>query len=208
MRKVHDVDVAPEHRCIGYQSTVASPVDRLRAHDRRASPGSLLQHLVEGIPERRTSHVVCVAAKRFVAQRCVRRTRKRFAPATEPRFPAVSDPRLRNPAFHRLAGEVRVPAGTRSGSHIDQQFEISAPDKIGELLLRQRAVPEGQQFDTDHLLNPARQPMPRPAPGRRSSGNPILRTPPGRRHDQLRPRGGCGFANTRSLRLPTRRPRR
>ena len=140
MAEMDNVDVPPELGGIRNQSTVASPIDRLRAHDRSSSPAGFVQDAVEHGPEDRHEHVIGVAPERRVTKRQVGRLGVGLTPTTRAGVPRRRRSRRRAATAPGLLGPRGVGGGNPAPADIDELLHLRPEQQVTQLLLRQGAV--------------------------------------------------------------------
>src|SRR5439155_7544922 len=106
------------------QSSVASPPERLSAHERGARFAREAGKAFVAARDLRAAHVVGVAAERGDPQRVVRRIRAGLATAAELRKMNIGDADFAKCCFERHGSEVRVPPGSGEEPYVRESSDV------------------------------------------------------------------------------------
>jgi hypothetical protein len=125
------------------KAAVATPRNRLGAHDDRSSISRERNDALNGRFEFGSLHVVGVSAERIVFPRAVDRVLARMAQTAEAGFVLVRNSVNRKRSGHYVPIVLRVPPGLRDRSDIHQIVHAVGAKHRNELVERMRGVADG-----------------------------------------------------------------
>ena len=125
------------------EASVATPGNRFRAHNYGRSVIREFDETPKGGIESGSVHVIRVSAEGIIPPGGVDRVFARMTQSAQAGFVFVTNPMSRERRGHRLAIVLRIPAGLRNGSDIDQIVHAVTDKHRDEIVEWMRGVANG-----------------------------------------------------------------